>query len=69
MSFQILDIHPKLTHPIDLEYCLTSKSGCPKLLAAETKLGYRKISFAITWVYQNLSEELGIYYFICPNKL
>jgi hypothetical protein len=46
-------------------------SGCPKLLAAETKLGCRKISFAVTWVYQNknLSEELRIYYFICPNEL
>jgi hypothetical protein len=44
---------------------------CPKLLAAETKLGYPKISFAVTWVYQNknLSEELRNYYFICPNEL
>jgi hypothetical protein len=46
-------------------------TGCPKLLAAETKLGDRKISFTVTWVYQNknLSEELRIYYFTCPNEL
>jgi hypothetical protein len=39
-------------------------AGCPKLLASETKLGYCKIGFVVTWVYQN-----KIYYFICPNKL
>jgi hypothetical protein len=41
------------------------------VLAPETKLGYRKISLAVTWVYQNknLPEELGIYYSICPNEL
>ena len=47
-------------------------AGCPKLLAAETKLDYHKITFAVTWVYQNenFSEELiRIYYFICRNEL
>jgi hypothetical protein len=53
-------------------YLYYALAGCPKLLAAETKLGYRKITFAVTWVYQNknLSEELRIYYFTCPaNEL
>jgi hypothetical protein len=35
-------------------YCGKEYSGCPKLLGAETKLGYRKADLAIFfWVYQN----------------
>jgi hypothetical protein len=44
---------------------------CPKLLVAETKLGYHKISFAVNWVYQNknLSENTACPYTACPNEL